>query len=68
MFFTGMPMERATWLEKAVARMATPALEYLKKRAKRARSTAERPKLQRYTWLVGSPMMFTSVGGKSGGS
>ena len=44
---TEMPIESATCCEKAVARMAIPAREYLKKTAKATSSSATQPTLQR---------------------
>ncbi len=44
-FLTEMPMDRATWLLLAVALMAIPIREYLKKRAKSTRNTMEAKKV-----------------------
>src|SRR4030042_3041298 len=66
--FTEIAIDWATCWLKAVARIATPALEYLKKTEKTARRTRERIKHQTNSREMGSPAISTISWGKSFGS
>src|SRR4030066_2235072 len=66
--FTEIPIDWATCWLKAVARIATPAFEYLKKTEKTARRTRERIKHQTNSREMGSPAISIISWGKSFGS
>src|SRR5512146_3164925 len=68
MHLTEIPIDCATCWLKAVARMATPALENLKKAEKTASRNIERTKHQRNSWEMGTPAIVTMSWGNSFGS
>ena len=68
MCFTEIPIDCATCWLNAVARIATPALEYLKKTEKTARRTIDRMKHQMNSRETGTPASVTISCGKSFGS